>query len=153
MAQYKVNVPVEELCALIRHEAEGDHVNFHVNGRKQFLVSEPEQSADRERQPRKSARIKGTLNVEPVAERNYWVLRIEAMRDLGPADPDDESAAPEAGLSVDDFEEEFLSADTTKSALVIVKTETGHAAFEYWLHSARLHDVDSRPVGPRPSPI
>jgi hypothetical protein len=144
MAQYKVNVPVEELCGLIRHEAEGDYVNFHVNGRKQFLVSE--HAAGQDRRPRKTALIKGTLNVEPLAERNYWVLRIEATRDLGVADPDDESAAPEADLSVDDFEEEFLSADTEKSALVIAQTETAHAAFEYWLHMARLHSVDARPA-------
>ena len=144
MTQYKVNVPVRELCALIRHEAEGNYVNFHVNGRKQFLVSE--HAAGQDRRPRRSAQIKGTLNVEPLAERNYWVLRIEATRDLGAPDPDDESAAPEADLSVDDFEEEFLSADTEKSALVIAQTETAHAAFEYWLHMARLHSVGARPV-------
>ncbi|HVO15239.1 MAG TPA: hypothetical protein VMV26_08500 [Alphaproteobacteria bacterium] len=147
MTKYRVNVPVEELCALIRHEAEGNYVNFHVNGRKQFLVSE--HAAGQDRRPRKIALIKGTLNVEPLAERNHWVLRIEATRDLGPADRDDEAPAPESALSVDDFEEEFLAGDTEKSALVLARTDTAHAAFEYWLHVARLHTINSTAAGLR----
>lgn len=144
MTQYKVNAPVEELCALIRHEAEGNYVNFHVNGRKQFLVAQ--RPAGPDRPPRKGVLIKGTLNVEPLAEQNYWILRVEATRDLGPADPDDEPSAPEADLSVDDFEEEFLSGDTEKSALVLAQTDTAYAAFEYWLHMARLHNANSAPI-------
>lgn len=141
MPEFRVNVPVEQLCVLVRHEAEG---NYHVNGRKQYLVAEvDEHLADT---PQRKALLKGTLDVEPLAEQNYWTLRLEATRDLGPANPDDESAASESELSIEDFEEEFLAADTRKTAFLTAQTEEARRAFEEWLRDAALQTVDMMPL-------
>jgi hypothetical protein len=144
MPEFKVAMPVDQLCALLRQEAEGNYVNFHVNGRKQYIVDQREDGPGH--RPHRTAVMRGVLNVEPLAEQNYWVLRLEATRELGPANPGDESSAPEADLSVDDFAEEFIADDTRTSARLIAQTEAGPAAFGDWLRTAALGTVDSMPV-------
>ena len=141
MPEFKVNIPVEQLCVLVRHEAGGDDVNFLVDGKKEYLVAELDDDIDEF--PQRKALVKGTLSVKPLTQKNYWVLRLEATRDLGPATPGDDSTAPEADL---DFEEEFLAADTRKTALLTAQTEDARRAFEEWLRDAALHTEDMLPL-------
>lgn len=126
MPVYSVDLPVERIWALIKRRAEGDFVNFHINARKAYRV------VPRHGQPGMVA--EGTLELEPMVERDYWILSLTGVRDLGPVANAHEPDSAEPDMPIEEFVAEFIGqSDVETSATVITQTEEARQAFEDWI--------------------
>lgn len=124
------------MCELVRQEAEGDYANFHVNGRKEYEREGGERAGESDLRP--PATERGILTVEPLVERDYWVLQLTAERDLRSSGEASEAFDPSPRMSVDDFVADFLATPDTRSRVsVAVENDRASRAFDTWLHQIK----------------
>ncbi len=132
MPEHRIDIPADQLYDWIRRESEGHFANFHVNAHKEYVVAGADPVGEGAMLER------GALDVEPLVEQNYWVLRFEATRRVEPQ-AGGAAPSPVPDITADEFAAEFLAPDAgaQTKVMVMVQTDEAKRAFDDWLAGLR----------------
>ncbi len=135
MPEHRIDLPASLLYDWIQRESEGHFVNFHVNARKEYVVPGGEVAgAGTTGAPDVPLLARGMLNIEPLVEQNYWVLRIEATRREERRGASDQAPSPVPDLTPEEFAAQFLDRpDAQTKVMLLVQTDEAKRAFDDWL--------------------
>lgn len=144
MRHHALRIAPKELLRWLRAEGEGDFVNFHITG--EYDRREPPAGGE-ENRPGTPLVESAQLHVEPLVERNYWVLTLKARRPL--SDDAGERFAKESDtIDLEGFERLCAARDAQAEATVSVEDQNAEQHFESWL-SALADKHDSGRAGAR----
>ena len=119
MAEREVQVSAGDLLRWIEAEKEGEFANLHLNARSEVAGRGAE------------ARERAILAIEPMVERNWWVLRIVFER---PA----QSRGRAPAMGFEDFVLAYREAPRlAETVRVEAQTDEAAARFDAWLDDLR----------------
>lgn len=129
MEIYELDIAPECAVRWIENEAEGSFVNFHVLCRKEHAF-DPEEPFTGDTQRGVASEI-GRLSLEPLVERDYWVLEIRIKKVVGTrARASDDAFVGVEPVSFAEFKQEFV-AEGGERRLVRLTAETPAAATKF----------------------
>ena len=113
MAQLELDVPAEVLVPWLRQEIAAGVVDLEVRATREFRPAEPLAAAGEDAEAPATVTVVGSLEFEPPAQDDGWVLQVQVEDTLGGARLADDAAAvdgPEE-LDLETFEQAFLAGD------------------------------------------
>lgn len=143
----------KEIIRLLKAEikAAGGQPGFYVNAHHDYRI---EEDFDRvayglENDTRQNlVTEEAVLHVEPRVEQNYWVLSINAYKELGPQMMAHENALSGAPLALDEFGSAFIEPGTYKvNVRLTLSTPKAHSHFDRWWKGLKVcHPRSSKRV-------
>jgi hypothetical protein len=152
MATYVLHIPPKEVVRVVRAEtnAAGGQPELYENAWQDYVI---EEDYDRRAYGLEDGEqydlvsVDAVLKIEPRLEQNYWVLTVEAKKQIGPRVIEDENGLIGAELTLEEFEANFLSPGDCE-VVVRLQTQTPEAKkhFDSWwagIGERHPHEPDS----------
>ncbi len=150
MSSYLLRLSPQEIMRVVRAElmATGGAPELYIDAYSDFLIEEDFDRAAyglRGETQHDLVTSEAVLTIEPRLEQNYWVLSIVAHKVIGPQIIGDENSYIGAPISLDEFEERFVTADPGRvSVRLATETPTAKAHFDaWWTEIAARHPRES----------
>lgn len=138
MATYVLHIPPKEVVRVVRAEtdATGGQPELYENAWQDYVI---EEDYDRRAYGLEDGEqydlvsVDAVLKIEPRLEQNYWVLSVEAQKQIGPRVIEDEAGLIGAELTLEEFEANFLTpGDSDVVVRLNAQTPEAKKHFDSW---------------------
>ncbi len=136
--KFTLNIPPHELVRWVREEIQEKHIhlNFYASAWKEYSFEEDFDCSAfgvSRGEHLHLVSVEAILDIEPLVERNYWILQLKVTHRIGLRHSDEEFPYKSGSLTIDNFESEFLDPEKGITEVVLLaETTEAKAHFDDW---------------------